>query len=203
MRNHEVTEVQKLLKKGQIAEPGWSRKMVQSYDRKDIKAPKWRIKEWDYYLIMNEDFAVALTVNDMGYLGMLSASFIDLKNKWEHTETELTLAPMGKFQMPYHTGESVISQKAEKSSFEFITKKGERHLLCEFKGFDGEKDFSCDITLHEPEQDSLVIATPFDKKHHFYFNHKMNNLQAVGWAEYDGKRYTFNPETARSCPEDA
>ena len=40
MRNHEVTESQKLLRHGQIAEPGWSRKMLQTYDRKDIKASK-------------------------------------------------------------------------------------------------------------------------------------------------------------------
>ena len=40
MRNHEVVEKQQLLKKGQIAEPGWSRKMLQEYSRKDIKAPK-------------------------------------------------------------------------------------------------------------------------------------------------------------------
>ncbi|MBQ6812125.1 MAG: DUF2804 family protein, partial [Agathobacter sp.] len=137
MRNHEVTQQQKLLKNGQIAEPGWSRKMVQEYNRGDIKAPKWRIKEWDYYLIQNEKFAVALTVNDMGYLGMLSASFIDFTKAWEHTETELTMAPMGKFHMPSHTGDSVVSVKAEKSSFEFVTSGGVRHLMCEFKGFDG------------------------------------------------------------------
>ena len=167
MRNHEVTERQKLLQNGQIAEPGWARKMVQEYHRGDIKAPKFRIKEWDYYLIQNEEFAVALTVNDMGYLGMLSASFIRFDKKWEHTETELTLMPMGKMNMPSHTGDSVISAKGEKSSFEMITKDGERHLKCEFHNFDGEKDFYCDITLREPEQDSLVIATPFDKKKSF------------------------------------
>lgn len=195
MRNHEVTEKQKLLKNGQIAEPGWARKMVQEYNRADIKAPKFRIKEWDYYLIMNRDFAVALTVNDMGYLGMLSASFIDFAKAWEHTETELTIAPMGKMNMPSHTEDSVVSVKAEKSSFEFVTSGGVRHLMCEFKGFDGEKDFRCDIALNEPEQDSLVIATPFDKKNHFYYNHKINCMVATGWAEYDGKRYEFNPET--------
>ena len=195
MRNHEVTQEQCLLKKGQIAEPGWSRRMLQEYDRKDIKAPKWRIKEWDYYLIMNKDFAVALTVNDMGYMGMLSASFIDFTKKWEHTETELTAMPMGKMNMPSHTGESVVSAKAEKSQFEFVTSGGVRHLMCEFKGFDGEKDFRCDIALNEPEQDSLVIATPFDKKNYFYYNHKINTMPVVGWAEYDGVRYEFNPET--------
>ena len=194
MRNYEVTEQQRLLVKGQIAEPGWSRKMLQEYDRKDIKAPKWRIKEWDYYLITNEEFAVALTVNDMGYMGMLSASFIDFTKKWEHTETELTLMPMGKMNMPYHTGNSVISAKAEKSEFVMETKDGVRHLKCNFLNFDGDKDFYCDITLREPKQDSLVIATPFDKKHHFYYNHKINTMPASGWAEYDGFRYEFNPE---------
>ena len=195
MRNHEVTVKQKLLKNGQIAEPGWARKMVQDYSRSDIKASKFRIKEWDYYLIQNEKFAVALTVNDMGYLGMLSASFIDFTKKWEHTETELTLAPMGKFQMPSHTGESKVSSKGEKSSFVFITQDGTRHLMCEFKGFDGEKDFRCDIVLKEPKQDSLVNATPFDKKHHFYYNHKINCMPAAGWAEYDGIRYEFDEQT--------
>ena len=143
MRNHEVTKQQVLLKKGQIAEPGWSRKMLQEYDRKDIKAPKWRIKEWDYYLITNEEFAVALTVNDMGYMGMLSASFIDFTKKWEHTETELTMMPMGKMNMPSHTGESVVYAKAERSEFVLETKDGVRHLKCSFLNFDGDKDFYC------------------------------------------------------------
>lgn len=195
MRNHEVTKKQKLLENGQVAEPGWARKMVQQYSRADIKAPKFRIKEWDYYLIMNEEFAVALTLNDMGYVGMLSASFIDFTKAWEHTETELTIAPMGMFHMSADTGDSIAYTKAEKACFEFIVSGGVRHLKCEFKGFDGEKDFRCDIVLNEPEQDSLVIATPFNKKNHFYYNHKINCMPAKGWVEYGEKRYEFKPET--------
>ena len=39
MRNHEVTAVQPLLKEdGTLREPGWSRRMVQVYDRSKIKA---------------------------------------------------------------------------------------------------------------------------------------------------------------------
>ena len=48
-RNHEVTNEHMLLDdRGELCEPGWSRRMVQKYDRRMIKAPKWRIKEWDY-----------------------------------------------------------------------------------------------------------------------------------------------------------
>ena len=46
-RNHEVTEPHKLLdENGLLIEPGWSRSLIQKYDRNDIKMPKFRIKEW-------------------------------------------------------------------------------------------------------------------------------------------------------------
>ena len=54
MRNHEVTKRQDLLTPdGSLREPGWSRKLIQTYKRSQIKAPKFRIKEWDYYLVLN------------------------------------------------------------------------------------------------------------------------------------------------------
>ena len=41
-RNHEVTERHNLLKPdGTLAEPGWSKSLVQTYNKEDIKAPKW------------------------------------------------------------------------------------------------------------------------------------------------------------------
>ena len=46
--NREITEKERLLDKyGNIAHPGYSKKLNWIYDRNDIKAPKWRIKEWD------------------------------------------------------------------------------------------------------------------------------------------------------------
>lgn len=196
MRNHEVTKEQLLLdNQGQLREPGWSKQLVQKYRREDIKAPKFRIKEWDYYLIMNKDFAVALTISDLGYLGMLSASFIDFTKPWEHTESVLTAFPMGKFKLPSDSKSGVSAFANNRVSMEFIVENGKRHLVCEFNKFDGDKNFKCDILLEQTDADTLVIATPWDKKHHFYYNQKINCLPASGWAEYDGKRYEFNPET--------
>lgn len=194
-RNHEVTKAHLLLnKKGQLVEPGWSRQLIQEYRRKDIKAPKIRIKEWDYYLIMTEDFAVAMTLSDLAYLGMISVSFLDFTKPWEHTETVLTAMPMGKFALPNDSREGTSAFENERVSMKFEVENGKRHLTCDFKNFDGEKTFLCDIVLEQPEQDSLVIATPFDKKRRFYYNQKINCLPASGWVEYDGKRYEFYQE---------
>jgi hypothetical protein len=103
MRNHEVTKVQPLLKEdGSLREPGWSKQLYQVYDRNAIKAPKFRIKEWDYYLIISEknNFGVAMTISDDGYIGLQSVSLLDFSKPWEHTETILNAFPMGKFKLP-------------------------------------------------------------------------------------------------------
>ena len=73
MRNHEVVNEQLLLDEhGELREPGWSRDLVQQYRRDMIKAPRFRIKEWDYYLVVSDRFAAAFTISDDGYIGLQS-----------------------------------------------------------------------------------------------------------------------------------
>ena len=203
MRNHEITEYQNLLdKNGNVAEPGWSRKQFQRYRRKDIKAPAVRIKEWDYYLILNKDFGIALTMSDDGYLGLQSASFLKFTGKpFEHTETILTPFPMGKLKMPETSekGNCFYKDKRLTLSYEIVANPSgngrKRHIICNFKNFYNGRPFKCDVWLDEPEMDSLVIATPWNKKHAFYYNQKINCMRASGEVQFNDKTYQFNPNT--------
>ena len=78
MRNHEVTKIQPLLKDdGSLREPGWSKQILQVYDRNAIKAPKFRIKEWDYYLIEDGENILCMTLDDNSYMGMISVSLLN------------------------------------------------------------------------------------------------------------------------------
>ena len=71
MSQHEILSSAPLLdKNGNIAEPGFAKKLLPVYRRADIKASPLRIKEWDYYLINNGRFALALTIDDNGYMGL-------------------------------------------------------------------------------------------------------------------------------------
>ena len=196
MRNHEVTKQQNLLnKKGNIAEPGFAKSLIWKYSRNQIKAPKWRIKEWDYYLVLNEDFACAFTISDLGYIGMISASLLNFKEGWEHTESIVTPFPMGKYHLPKTSVTGNTKYKDKRINMEFKVKEGKRMILCNFKKFHEGKEFSCKIMLDEPKMDSMVIATPFEKDKHFYYNQKINCMPASGYATFDGKTYTFNKET--------
>ncbi len=196
MRNHEVTKVQPLLKEdGSLREPGWSKQLYQVYDRNAIKAPKFRIKEWDYYLIISEknNFGVAMTISDDGYIGLQSVSLLDFSKPWEHTETILNAFPMGKFKLPSTSAKGNTVYHDKRLDMEFRVSEGERRLVCNFKNFCDGKDFSCDITLKQPEMDTMVIATPWkEKKTAFYYNQKINTMRASGKATFDGKDYVFD-----------
>ncbi len=195
-RNHEVTREQKLLNaQGNIAECGWSRRQLQVYERGAIRAPKFRIKEWDYYMVLNQDFAAAFTISDDGYVGLQSVSFLDFIRPWEHTETILDAFPMGKLHLPKNSSTGNTVYESKRLNMRFLVEKESRRIVCEFKNFNGDKDFACDIRLRQPDMDTMVIATPWTKKHAFYYNQKINCMRAEGWVQYDGKKYEFHPDT--------
>ena len=197
MRNHEVTRTQLLLdERGELREPGWSRSLVQKYRRAMIKAPGFRIKEWDYYIVMNDDFAAAFTVSDDGYIGLQSVSLLVFGDEpWEHTETVLGAFPMGKMRLPEDSSYGTTKYCDDRLQLIFEAKYHKRHISCHFENFMDGKALDADIELEQPPMDTMVIATPWPKKHAFYYNQKINCMRASGYVEFDGKRYSFDPKT--------
>lgn len=198
MRNHEVTKVQRLLNEdGTLKEPGWSRKLYQIYDRNDIKKRATRIKEWDYYLVLAKDYGVAFTISDDGYIGLQSVSLLDFRGTpWEHTETVLNAFPMGKLKMPSTTDKGDVMYKDKRLYLEYKKRGNMRKIVCVFKNFHEGKTFTCDLTLTQPDGDTMVIATPWkEDKHAFYYNQKINCMRASGTCTHGSETYTFNSDT--------
>ena len=198
MRNHEVTKVQRLLNEdGTLKEPGWSRKLYQIYDRNDIKKRATRIKEWDYYLVLAKDYGVAFTISDDGYIRLQSVSLLDFRGTpWEHTETVLNAFPMGKLKMPSTTDKGDVMYKDKRLYLEYKKRGNMRKIVCVFKNFHEGKTFTCDLTLTQPDGDTMVIATPWkEDKHAFYYNQKINCMRASGTCTYGSETYTFNSDT--------
>jgi len=197
MRNHEVVTRQNLLNSsGNIAEPGWARTQIWDYHRKDIKANALRIKEWDYYLVMGKGFAAAFTISDDGYIGLQSVSLLTFgDNPWEHTETVLNVMPLGKFHLPENSSNGDVVYEDKRLQMRFIKTKHQRRITCNFENFCDGKPIKCDITLAQPDMETMVIATPWDADKHFYYNQKINCMRAEGFVEYDGKRYEYDPKT--------
>ncbi len=190
---HEITQNGPLLdKKGQIKEPGWARSLILDYDRNKIKAPKTRLKEWDYYAILNDKFGIAFTIADNGYMGFISVTLFDFKAKYEITKTLMTPFPMGKFDMPPSSEEGDVKYINRDFFLTFENSPTERILEVSIDNFANGLPLKGEITLQkDPDHESMVIATPFHKKGRFYYNQKINNMRASGTITFDGKTLDF------------
>ena len=94
---------------GHLREPGYALRPPFDYDHGRIAAPAWRIKDWDYYLVNDDHYAVALTFSDLGYIGLVSASVMDLQAGSYQMASELVMVPMGRMGLPASSDEGDIA----------------------------------------------------------------------------------------------
>ena len=180
---------------GDLCEPGYATKLLKTYDRSAIKAGKLRIKEWDYYLITNDRWGVALTIDDNGYMGLLSASVLDFEKCTETTVSPMFWLPMGKTGFPASSVIGDVRKTLKNASGSFEHTKEGRRLRFSIDTFRDGKPFSCDILLQDEPQDSMVIATPFEKRGHFYYNQKIIGMRAKGFFSVGAERTKLDPDT--------
>ncbi len=192
MQNEITKPIRLLDEKGHITEPGWARQLYWAYDRREIRAPRWRIKEWDYYLVTNDSYGVAFTISDLGYLGMVSVSLLDYREGWSHTETVLTPFPLGRFCMGSHSDNGNAHFQNKKLKLKYKTEPGKRLISCSFTDFYQGKDLKVKLRLSQLQMDTMCIATPWkEKPTAFYYNQKINCMPAVGKAVWGGRTYEF------------
>lgn len=194
MEQHRFGPGPLLNERGDLNEPGFATALLKTYDRKTIKAPKWRIKEWDYYLITNDRFGVALTIDDNGYMGLLSASVLDFEARTETTVSPMFWLPMGKTAFPASSAAGDVRKTLKQASGAFEHTEEGRRLRFSIDRFRDGKPFSCDILLFDEPLDSMVIATPFEKRGHFYYNQKIVGMRAKGFFSVGDDRTELDPK---------
>ena len=182
---------------GHLSQSGYATQLVKVYDRKAIKACTLRIKEWDYYLVYNNDFGIALTVADNSYMGLVSATFLDFNARTEHTVSPMVLFPLGRMAFPSNSGVGDIRFKNKKVEISFLHEEGGRRLLLNMPNFEDKLPLVVDILLFETMEDSMVIATPFkNAPKAFYYNQKVIGMNAQGTVTHKNQQYHFDPKTA-------
>ncbi len=186
---HEVTKKQTLLNsKGRILEEGWARHPYWLYERKAVKGGTLRIKEWDYYAVINQNkgYAITATISDLGYAALFALSYVDFQRQAVSQQEAITFLPRGTIGLSPSSGEdSQVSWANKKLRLAFIKHETQRHLMVACPDMvlpDGTKGLDCDIILTQPKQsESLSIATSWkEQRKAFYLNEKINCLSANG-----------------------
>ena len=216
---HEITQKGPLLDaKGVLREKGFAKSLILDYDRSAIKARASRIKEWDYYCVLSGDTVLALTIDDNSYMGLLSASVLDLAARDEVTESVMTAFPWGKTNLPPSSVSGVTEASYKGCSMRFEAKDGVRTIRASWPDFgaaskgkaerlfgkpgkaaqgsaSGAVGLEVELTLTEKApRESMVIVTPFARaKRAFYYNQKINCQNAEGRARVGARELVFKP----------
>ncbi len=187
---------------GELVQCGWARRLLLRYDRARIGVRRTRIKEWDYYCCLSpaNEHGIAVTVADLGYLGLVSVTHFDLSVPRERTNQITTLFPLGGFNLPVSSTNGDVHFEHKRGTVHIEHEGDARLLRVDLCAFADDRDLVCDLRLVQPVgMDSMVIVTPFaNRPHAFYYNEKINCLVTSGAVRLGDTEYRFDPATDRS-----
>ena len=196
MKQRKLSDGCLLNERGELYEAGYATRLVKEYCRHCIKANPLRIKEWDYYCIVEDPLVLCLTIADNGYMSLDSVTLMNPRTGEESTVSPMGLLPMGRRHLPSTSavGDTAVSGKGY--TFRFENDGSTRRLLVHFDDFKGSP-LDVDVRLTQAPADSMVIATPFaGHRRCFYYNQKINCLRADGTVQWGKRRMTFSPDKA-------
>lgn len=173
--------------------PGFSRRSTLIYDRTAIKAPPWRIKEWDFYQVSNERLCLQFTIGHASYAGQVSLMLFDfVKGEKLLDLNKILPLPFGSLHMPADAEkDNTLTCNKGGVFMSFEAKEEVRTLTCQWGKIETV------IRLERQNPDSLVINLPFEESAHaFYYNHKINCMTAEGYVRDGGREWRFERESS-------
>lgn len=200
----EIIKPTKLLKPtGTLFQDGWARHPYFIYSKNEIKANKFRIKEWDYYVITNQvkGYSISATISDLGYSTLISIAYIDFKLKKYSQVDKVALLPLKSINLsPNSVDDSYLHKSYQNIRATFIKKKNKRLLQFDAPTLvlpDGSIGLNVDIELtQEKNIESMNIATSWkENRKAFYLNEKINCMPVSGMIKRGDKKEIVDSAT--------
>lgn len=186
---YEITkEIPLLNEKGHVTKEGWARYPYWQYDRKQARASRVRLKEWDYYLLTNQQkgYAISATISDLGYDGFIAIAYMDYKRKTVSQTSRNWPLPLGRVHLSSNcSADSAVAVSKPPLRASFIRKGNVRRLIFaapELKLPDGSVGLDVNIALKQPQtMETMNIATSWkENRKAFYLNQKVNCMETTG-----------------------
>jgi len=192
-----------LSNKGELVSQTFEKKVTMPFNKQTI-TNKLKIKEWDNYVIQDNNFFVSITVYNLTYLAEVRAIIVDLRNGFVYQNSSREFNPQGKVVVASDFRKGVTDCKTSNAWFRFEIRDGERYLKGAFKNFYKNKTFTGDLEfdfkIHSEPKESVVSSYKFKNRKRFIYSQKINDLDADGTITINGKLYTFDKDlTFASC----
>ena len=191
----EITEKTLLLnKKGELNKKGYAKRMNFIYNRENVKKFPLKLKEWNFYQFRNDKYIIQLTIGHVSYMTSVSGTLFDLKTGQRFEIGALKFLSQPKLDKDPEQP-SFVEWANDDIYTSFRVEEKER-LLC-IKG-KNKKYQNIEFDIHmenDPDNEKMVIATPFKNKKQFYLNYKENYYKVWGKVVFDDNIFELNDAT--------
>lgn len=195
MEQNEIVKKTRLLdENGNVAQPGWCRKMLYDYSRKDVKVSKLRLKEWNFYQFADERYSVQVTVADIGIGGAVTFSIFD-RETGEKADglSALSLLTLGRYKLPEDSDAPMVFKKRSLLGKTYI-ESDENHIRIISNGIGTKGTFRADIEFEiQDGAEYLTMAVPFEETGHFYLNKKQHCMPVRAVIRFGDMNVIFDP----------
>jgi hypothetical protein len=155
----EIIELTDLLdRKGNVACPGYAKRMLFRYNRDRIRARPFALKEWDFYQIAQGDWILQLTIGHVSYAASISAWLFNIGTGERRGFSRLK--PLS-FKMPLNPEMPHTLCAGGKDLYaRYEITEEDRRLTMGASGKGEPVDIEV-ILRNNPDNEKMVIATPF------------------------------------------
>jgi len=187
----EITEETPLLDaEGVLAGHGWARGPLMQYDREDVQEGRVsQLREWEYYAVFAPDFAIGLTLADLGLLAFSTLTLEDYLTGDIHDV--IMFAETDALDFPFTPFENT-SFEAENGSVEYRF-EGDHRTIMVLGGTPGTAErMEARVRLQDSEAvETIAVSHAFDEPGEFFYENKRLSMATTGTVTVGDTTYDF------------
>ncbi|GED96279.1 DUF2804 domain-containing protein [Gordonia crocea] len=167
---------------------GWSRVPLHEAN---LRGRRLRTKKWDYWAILTDDIAVALTYADIGYLGLADVWWVDRARGVEGGHQAPIPAARG-IELPDRPGTAPLWHRGRSSSMDIVDDETGTTLTASWTEDGQPARFTARVDL-PPGQESCNVVIPWDERI-FQYTSKHQARPARGSLIVGDREWSFGGE---------
>ena len=181
----EITEETPLLdEEGVLEGHGWARGPLMQYDRERVSDERTdQLREWEYYAVFAPDFAIGLTLADLGILAFSTLTLEDYLTGEIHDV--IMFADTSALDFPFTPFENTLFE-ASNGSVEYRFEGDHRTITVL------SSDMEAHVRLDDSEAvEAIAVSHAFDEPGEFFYENKRLSMPTTGTVTVGDTTYDF------------
>ncbi len=191
MTQKEILQKTPLLNhKGHLNVAGYAKTMQFSYNRGEARSFPLKLKEWNFYQFVYQDYVLQMTIGHVSYVASITVTLLNIKTG--HKEQASRMKWFYNPELDINPENDSFNEFSDRDFYMSFSVAAKERVLT-FKGKD-KSGKNIDVVLNienDVKNEKMVIATPFKTSRQFYLNYKENYYVANGHVIFGDLKVDF------------